>query len=171
MGKKLELHHWMVYLRGQICAIFVWLKIVQLIQTWGWRFVPMDSCAIIFTYYTPYLIHSTEPIHMSKVLSYWKFSKVKKFEELVHAYYYGQVLIKGVAEFVLQEAKLEKHLSSSTLPRTWTTAISASFINYVIEWVRRQLAFIVLHKRVKGFTSKVANIVALLWFFMVILSS
>ena len=69
-----------------------------------------------------------------------------------------------------KKIKLGKHLSSSTLPRTWTTSVFASITHFAIKWVRRKLAFIVIHNWAKGFTSKSHNIVALLLLFMAILN-
>ena len=113
----------------------------------------MLCVSYIFTYYTSYLIHFAEPIHMSKVLLYGKSSKVKNFGEYMPTTE-DMCLSRELQSLFYKKFKLEKYLTTSTFPRTWTTTISASFTYFAIKWIRRQLAFIVLHKRVKGSTLK-----------------
>ena len=86
--KKIKkLHHWMLYLRGQSCAIFAWFKIVHLIQRRGWRFVSMD-CLCVLNIHLLHTVHGslckTHPHVKGAII--WKIFQGNKLWR-VHAYF------------------------------------------------------------------------------------
>ena len=147
MPKKSQINE---YSDGQSCAIFAGLKIVQLIHTWGCRFVSMDSLCVLHIHLLHTISHALCIIHPHvKGINIWRIFQSKELSSTE-----DMCLSRELRSLFFRNFNMGKHLSSSFIPRTWTTAISTSFTYSIIKWIRRQLAFIVLHKWVKGFTLK-----------------